>query len=176
MKRAFLASKTMAVLFLALVPFGAIQAQTCNPDLRLTTPDDVFVDKGDGTVIHRTTNLMWTNCLLGQSGSDCTNGIAQTYTWQQALNAAQNAAVADYNDWRLPNIKELASLVELACYDPAINLNLFPNTPPDSIVWTSSPNTHSTGGSVWVLVFPDGNVTVDGVNGTHHVRLVRVAQ
>ncbi|MCP4246869.1 MAG: DUF1566 domain-containing protein [bacterium] len=60
-----------------------------------------FVDKGDGTITDRATGLMWQ-----QSDS------AGTHNWQEALDYAENLTLADYDDWRLPNAKELQSIVD----------------------------------------------------------------
>jgi hypothetical protein len=60
-----------------------------------------FVDNGDGTITDRATRLMWQQ---GDSG--------RTYNWQDALEYAEELELAGYSDWRLPNPKELQSIVD----------------------------------------------------------------
>ena len=60
-----------------------------------------FHDNGDGTVTDRATGLMWTKADSGK-------GV----NWQQALAYAENLTLAGHTDWRLPNAKELQSLVD----------------------------------------------------------------
>ncbi len=60
-----------------------------------------FVDNGDGTVSDLATGLMWSQ---GDNGK----GVE----WIEALPYAQGATLAGYNDWRLPNVKELQSIVD----------------------------------------------------------------
>lgn len=60
-----------------------------------------FVDNGNGTVTDSATGLMWQ-----QADSD--KGL----NWQDSLQYAENLNLADYDDWRLPNAKELQSLVD----------------------------------------------------------------
>lgn len=65
---------------------------------------DDLVDDGDGTITDRATGLMW-------SRADSASGM----DWQHALAFAQSQNVARYlghDDWRLPNTKELQSLVD----------------------------------------------------------------
>lgn len=109
-------------------------AQTCNPNIKPTRPDSRYQDMG-AEVKDTVTGLIWQRCSLGQTwnGSTCI-GAATKYTWQQALTMAKNLG----NGYRLPNIKELQSLVETKCYDPAINTNIFPNTL-NNWYWSSSP-------------------------------------
>ena len=67
---------------------------------------NAFVDNGDQTITDRATGLMWPK-------SDSGVGM----NWQDALAFAQakNAAsYLGYNDWRLPNVKELQSLLDYA--------------------------------------------------------------
>ncbi len=161
-----------AVLF--IVSFGMAQAQTCNPSIPLSMPDSDFVDNGDGTVTHNKTGLMWSQCLLGQSGSDCSNGSAIGYNWQQALEAADASTLAGYSDWRLPTVKELDSIVEEACYDPAINLNVFPNALALT-VWSSTPNVN-TPYWAWGLYFNTGVGGKGAKSNEFNVRLVRGGQ
>lgn len=63
--------------------------------------ENVFVDNGDGTISDLATGLMW---QLKDDGN--------TRDWQTALDYAEHLELAGYDDWRLPNIKELQSLVD----------------------------------------------------------------
>ncbi len=60
-----------------------------------------FADNHDGTVTDRATGLMWQQ---GDSG----RGL----NWQQALAYAEGLSLAGYHDWRLPDAKELQSIVD----------------------------------------------------------------
>lgn len=129
-------------LLLAISSYaGTVRAvQTCRSESEIpaNTPTEQFIDHGDGTVTDTKTGLMWAKCPEGLSGSDCATGSAITHNWQEALNLASTSVFADYNDWRLPNINELLSIIERQCANPAINLLVFPNTPA-SFFWTASP-------------------------------------
>lgn len=58
-----------------------------------------YVDNGDGTITDLNTGLMWQQ------------DPGEKVTYQQALAGADNFNLAGYNDWRLPTIKELYSLI-----------------------------------------------------------------
>ena len=97
-----------------------------------------YINHNDGTVTDKKTILMWKQCPEGLSGSSCTTGTMTKYTYKTAIEHAEEATFATYSDWRLPNIKELLSLVARDRYNPAINRTLFPNTS-NYIFWSSSP-------------------------------------
>ncbi len=63
--------------------------------------ENVFVDNGDGTISDLATGLMW------QMSDD-----GQTRDWQSALAYSEDLTIAGYDDWRLPNVKELQSIVD----------------------------------------------------------------
>lgn len=133
----------LLLLFICIAFTNMAWAQTCNPNIKLTKLDSRYVNHGDGTVTDTVTNLMWMQCSLGLTGADCATRSENNYKyfWRGALKAAQTANqnnLLGYSDWRLPNIKELHSLVESACYTPAINTHLFPNTL-SAGYWTASP-------------------------------------
>ena len=134
-----------------------------------------YTNHGDGTVTDTITGLMWMRCSLGQTyaNNTCSDAAdAQMYNWQDALEAAEDS-VFIYDDWRLPNIKELSSLAARDRYDPAgINSNVFPNTPAYDYL-SSSPVSHSTV-NVWVLDFLYVLVHDSERESTqYYVRLVR---
>jgi len=62
-------------------------------------PDPRFTDNGDGTVTDNLTGLMWEQ----SPGTD-------TISWADALTYANDSTLAGYDDWRLPNYYELATL------------------------------------------------------------------
>ena len=87
-----------------------------------------FVDNGDGTVTDMATGLMWQQVDDGQ-----------TRNWEEALAYAEDLELAGYDDWRLPNAKELQSIVMYGTTEiPAIDESFFTLTDPDSYFWTST--------------------------------------
>lgn len=164
-------------LLAALLPTA--QA-ACNANIPLTRPDSRYTDNTDGTVTDTVTGLMWMQCPEGLSTTTtaCDTGSAATYTWQGALARAKavndGGGFAGHADWRLPNLKELKSLAEVACYSPAINTNLFPNTP-GSRFWSSSPVASVTY-FAWDVYFSFGGGGWAYKDNACHVRLVRAGQ
>ncbi len=63
-----------------------------------------FHDNGDGTITDRATGLMWSKIDSGK-GMNWQAALA----WVQAKNAEK---YLDHSDWRLPNAKELQSIVD----------------------------------------------------------------
>ncbi len=62
--------------------------------------ENEFVDNGDGTISDEATGLMWAQ-------SD--DGVE--LDWQDALAYAEASELGGYDDWRLPNVKELQAIV-----------------------------------------------------------------
>lgn len=60
-----------------------------------------FTDNGDGTVSDNATGLMW------QQSDD-----GNTRDWENALSYAENLTLGEHSDWRLPDAKELQSIVD----------------------------------------------------------------
>ena len=141
-----------------------------------STPTSDFIDNNDGTVTHKKTGLQWKKCAEGLSGASCATGTAATYAWQAALNQAvtvnAGAGFAGHTDWRVPNIKELMSIIEDQCSSPAVNEVLFPATPAASF-WTSSPSMGLLNGFAWHINFADSLESIISMGTTYHLRLVR---
>ena len=157
---------------------GLALAQSCLDSIESTAPDSRYTDNGDGTISDTITNLMWKQCSEGQSGDNCSVGSATKHTWQQALQLTQtlntSGGYANQTDWRLPNLKELSSLVEEQCYLPAINETIFPNTVSSSY-WSASPFASSSS-NAWSVIFYYGDDNTYGRSFNLHVRLVRAGQ
>ncbi len=72
--------------------------------------DNDFIDNSDGTLSDRATGLMW---MEEDSGSFSVGDMADgTLDWEQALAWADSLVYAGYDDWRLPDAKELHSIVD----------------------------------------------------------------
>ena len=79
-----------------------------------------FIDKPDGTILDRTTSLLWKSCLeaaaegitenVCQAGERSDQFGNKEIDWQQALGL-QFSQFAASKHWRLPNLKELLSLM-----------------------------------------------------------------
>lgn len=169
---------TLVVIW-ALAP-TLLQA-ACNANIDETTPTARFIDNGDGTITDARTALMWVRCASGQSwnGSACT-GTATKHTWQDALQLADTSSYAGLTNWRLPNVKELVSIVEQRCSNPAINETIFPATP-TFYFWTGSPLAQGMGNWAHNVSFSDGSDSVDNKAYPDtffyaHIRLVREAR
>ena len=160
-----------------LLTTNILLAQTCRTEAEApsTTPDSRFTDNNNGTISDNGTGLMWQKCQLGLSDSNCSTGSATIHNWQQALDEAQNNTVAGYSDWRLPNHKELLSIVELRCYNPSINTNYFPNTSSSTNFWSASPHANFTE-YAWSVYFVSGNSYFSNRYSNLYVRYVRFGQ
>ena len=167
-------SKGWLVVLLTIAMAPAL-AQTCRDDIPASAPDSRFSANGDGTVTDKATGLIWKQCAEGLSGADCTTGNATPFTWQAALQRAAEADFAGSSLWRLPNKKELDSLVEQRCYNPAINNRIFSNTPTDKVFWSSSSNADNAG-LAWIVNFNNGSLNYYGKDSANYVRLVRGGQ
>ncbi len=145
----------LALAMAGALAVPAVQAQTCNANVRRSAPDARYVvDADKGTVLDQQTGLTWKRCIEGQSGADCGTGSPVGFNWGEALRQAEASTFAGYTDWRMPDFKELNSLVEVACHDPAINATVFPNDP-SGFVWASSPVTVWQDWA-WDVSFTDG--------------------
>lgn len=90
-----------------------------------------------------------------------------------AMSVCANSTTGGHTDWRLPNIKELVSLVDWSQTSPNASIDpvAFPNTPLASF-WSDSPNQSSPGDPYyWAVMFEGGSITYYGSH--QQVRCVR---
>jgi hypothetical protein len=103
----------------------------------LLNPQLSYIDNGDGTVTDKYTGLMWKKCSEPDTTTNC-SGTPNTYIWTNAISQCENLTYAGYSDWRLPNMKELFSLIKYeGSSRPYIDTTYFPNTV-NGYYWTST--------------------------------------
>lgn len=131
-------------------------------------PNPRFTDHGDGTVTDKLTGLMWTkNANL--DGSE---------VWPNAIDYCNNmnsgAGTYGYTDWRLPNVRELQSLIDYGRYNPALPWG-HPFTNIQGIYWSSSTEAADMG-SKWAVSLELGIVMCGAESDTSFVWPVRGGQ
>jgi len=131
-----------------------------------------YTNHGDGTVTDNNTLLMWE---VKDTGSGI-HGVNQTFLWSDSFTvflATLNTApcFASHCDWRMPNVKELQSIVDYSQFDPAI-ASSFPGSTAAGFYWSSTA-TAGNASHAWVVGFDVGGVFFDAQNVGLRVRAVR---
>jgi hypothetical protein len=145
---------------------GDLKKGVASPNPRFITSVEL------GTTVDKLTGLMWaTNANLGGK-----------MTWEEAIDYANNLSLGggvdcamfeDYTDWRLPNVKELQSLIDYGNVAPALPTgHPFTLYVQENFYWSSTTTASISFGAWRVLVHGGG---VDAVTKTdvHYVWPVR---
>ena len=110
--------------------FGLIETEDPSPVDPLPSPR--FIDYGDGTVTDKLTGLMWTENAQQISGKK---------NWRTAITLCNGLIYPEtdgYDDWRLPSLKELQSLIDYGNYPSTLpSGHPFQNVLP-FLYWTST--------------------------------------
>ena len=121
-----------ALVAVALLLIGGCDAAP-NADRQPRASAGRFVDNEDGTVTDRSTGLVW------ERKCDCpeslhhyegryrwsADGEHETiWDWLAEVNEEGGDGFAGRDDWRIPNVKELVSLVDYEREDPAVAAEL----------------------------------------------------
>ena len=126
-----------------------------------------FTDNGDGTVTDNLTGLMWAQDAK----------LFGTRTWNNAIADCNGLELGQkgcklYSDWRLPNVKELISLVDFGNYNPPLpSGHPFINVQP-SYYWSSTTLENFTV-SAWYMFMGHGSLHVNPKTNTYYVWPVR---
>ena len=131
----------------------SVKADCTNRYILSSKPVEAYVDYSDGTLLDLETGLMWQKCELGKSGELCEQGSASMLSWKDALDQVNNNTQYGYSDWRLPNVKELNSLIDVSCENPPINDQVFINASNINL-WSSTPSilTASSAKEAWAMM------------------------
>lgn len=145
-------------------------------DLRtgVKPPAPRFLDNGDGTATDRLTGLVWMRDM------SC---MGTSRTWEDSLTQIENLnegsefgctgySAAAYDDWRLANVKELASLLDYGQF-PALPAG-HPFVNAVDWYWTSTSRTGTN--DRFIVGFSDGHVISDSDLSDYAVLPVRGGQ
>jgi hypothetical protein len=128
-----------------------------------------FVNNNDGTISDLATGMMWARDDSGKA-----------MNWQQALEYCENLELAGYDDWRLPNAKELQSIVDYtrapdardpSRRSPAID-PIFTVTNKESWFWASTTHLEAgriQGGSAVYIAFGRATGIMPAPSGLKHI-------
>ncbi|AAN50929.2 DUF1566 domain-containing protein [Leptospira interrogans] len=136
------------------------------------TQSQTFTDLGNETILDNTSNLVWQKCSAGLSGNTCNTGTATKPTWSVAISYCSSLSLAG-RSWRLPNIKELNSIVDMSSASSIVTIDpvLFPNTK-NAGYWSSSSYAPSPS-NAWIAYFPTGGMSpFTGKSNTAYIRCV----
>jgi len=160
------------LIFVLMLSINQLSIADCLSSIKQSAPDSRYqLQNNNNEVKDLKTNLIWQRCAVGQSYSAAScNGSESLYTWSSALQLAANMG----NGWRLPNIKELKTLIEDSCYDIAINQTVFSKgmNLTKTNYWSASPNANDAN-SAWKVNFDDGIARPELKTELFAVRLVR---
>lgn len=134
-----------------------------------------FSISSDGReVTDNKTGLVWQRCPIGMywdaTSSTC-SGSPNYYMWYEALHVAVNTSRASGVVWRVPNVKELTSIVDRKSVNPAIDSQIFPATPNHNF-WSATPYA-SDAFFAWLVDFYDGQIYYSYLEDMGALRLVR---
>lgn len=152
----------------------------------VVSPSPRFVNNNNGTVTDRLTNLIWlTNGSCAMFHPFDPNGGKVARTWSAAIDASNKlgngyCGLTDNSqpgDWRLPNIREMQSLVDFGQWYPSMSIDspLRDSIQLDSSYWSST-SYASENSTVWCVHYWSGKTENRVDWEEHYIRAVRDEQ
>lgn len=120
----------------------------------------VLLDEGDGTLRDLASGLQWQKEDAGPER-----------TWEEALSYCGTLVLGGHDDWRVPEVKELASIVDFTASTMFAGDTRFSGTSP-SYYWTSTTVDHDTS-RAWSIHWSWALWELDAKDGANPVRCVR---
>ena len=164
------------IYFFALFAFFGFHPAfgSCHQNSAANLPVTRFLLK-DGEAYDKETKLTWSRCSVGANwkpGAGCVGQIKL-----MSLDKAKDVARLK-SGWRIPTIKELHSIVENGCTEPAINSAVFPdvNDFNDGAPYWSITSTKEIPSLYYYVDFMKGEVDAHSNGFSMAVRLVRDGQ
>ena len=117
------------------------------------------------------TGLMWHGCPAGETGTDCALGEPTLRDWHDALQYCEVSTWGGYDDWYLPNVIELLSIVDASLTGSAFDADAFLGTP-TSVAFMSS-TSRQVSATVWTVDYGNGSNTATGKGSLLATRCVR---
>ena len=148
-----------------------------------------YTDNGDGTITDANTGLVWEK-KSSESGPHFHDnhfvwapGAGSVWEWITIVNAENGSGFAGHSDWRIPNLRELQSLVDYENSGPAVAGELDTGCTPGCTVttcscteaapvWTST-TFAADPALAWFVDFANGFAGNDVKSAPWHVRAVR---
>ncbi len=135
--------------------------------------DPRFTDNGDGTVTDNLTDLIWLEDAACFGLRTWTDALSDANTLADGSCSLTDGSAA--GDWRLPNVKELQSLIDFGSYNPALPGG-HPFSGVQSSYYWSSTSYVNPPGNAWSVDLGYGYVSSSGKAGTRYVWPVRGGQ
>jgi hypothetical protein len=137
----------------------------------ITWPDPRFTDNGDGTVTDNLTGLIWLQDANRESTMDWAAALAYCNSLADDGSDLTDGSVA--GDWRLPNVRELQSLIDYGNESPALPTgHPFSSVQSTSYYWSSTTRPNYTD-RVWRVYMQYGSVLSYDKSGSYYVWPVR---
>jgi hypothetical protein len=110
-----------------------------------------YTDNGDGTITDNVTKLMWQKTYAGA-----------TATWTNAVLNCELLSLAGHQDWRLPTVIELSSIIDFTLGPPKIPINATYFVGMKNFnYWTSTPAAGTSPPQAWTVEFYEGQAYPD---------------
>lgn len=119
-------------------------------------------DDAKNIVTDNKTGLMWQDDAIGNQ-----------VDWNTAITTCENLTLGGYDDWRLPNIRELKSIVDKSRFNPAISPNFIIAS---SYIWSSTTYVAYPDYAWFVYFGMSGDDGAFDKTNNNYVRCVRAGQ